>query len=642
MPLTIRTTQQEEDITHAGGEGANPVPQVQNNALRFLLRAMPRAGEVSSASSFLSSLNRSLAPFSLLGGGTPSPMSSRRYDAAADQYVPPPYLRNLRALTIHDEEYQRISYLLRASLASLTVKVLSIHSINSPQQDALFEANHVGTAVVDSWVNGVDLPEENSVHNMVHHGGRFRIMDANKGAIFSTGVIGLEPGEVPPGPQSYEFVLMRVAAGRSFVVDPSQIGQHGIPAGYDSIAIHKLAEQDPAKYLREYIVNDESRIYPLCIVHFIFDAAADRIKAVPNCEACDSRPAVLYCMQDNAKLCEVCDREMHSRSRIYEKHNRVLLNEMQTSVGLTMCKDHPTMPVQFFNPVAHIPVCIHCKMQGSHSTGELANHQLVPIQDAYQASMDDLERERQIVEERRKTIRAQLTSIDRRMAQVNLNHEKCQDHIYEIVQRAVQVLHEETQSKLSALLSDEVELQRQIEYYAWMEAFLNYQKSCINPVEFLQTFKSHSSLLAQAPSEIVDAGANVKPDIRVVGRIEIVVDDSIAVTMAPPVPSTGVSPPVAGAGGVPAPSALKPSSSFGGSSAAPRGVAQPMMVPNYGMSRPTSQGAGALGTSRSNAAPRFAGGTGPRPTNPVPMSGTLTGSGRPLAGGGAAPRNLYD
>ncbi|CUE62352.1 Hypothetical protein, putative [Bodo saltans] len=192
------------------------------------------------------------------------------------------------------------------------------------------------------------------------------------------------------------------------------------------------------------------------------------------------------------------------------------------------------MPVQFFDPVAHLPVCIHCKMSGSHSSGEYSTHQLVPIQEAYQSSMEDLERERLIVEERRKTIYAQIASIDRRMTQVNQNHEKCQDQIYEIVQRVVQVLHEETQSKLAALLSDESELRRQLEYYGWMEGFLNYQKSAINPVEFLQVFKSHSSLLAAAPSEIVDGASNVRADIRVLGRLDVVVDDTNAAVQPAP------------------------------------------------------------------------------------------------------------
>lgn len=184
------------------------------------------------------------------------------------------------------------------------------------------------------------------------------------------------------------------------------------------------------------------------------------------------------------------------------------------------------MPVQFFDPVAHIPVCVHCKMSGSHSTGDFANHPLVPIQEAYMASMKDVEYEQQIIEDRRKNIYSQLAHIERTMDQVNANHDKCQDQIYEIVQKVVQVLHEETQSKLSALLADESELKRQLEYFAWTENFLKYQQASVNPVEFLSVFKSHSSVMAQAPTEIVDGAGGVRPDIRVIGRLDVVIDDT--------------------------------------------------------------------------------------------------------------------
>jgi hypothetical protein len=460
-----------------------------------------------------------------------SPLRRRDDEDVYNQYRFAPYLRNLRQLTIHDEEYHRMAYLLRASLASLSVKIISIHAVNSPQQDAIFESNHIGTTTLDSWVNGTDLPEQNSIHNIITHGGRFRITDADKGAIFTVGNIGMDENNVPPGAAQYEFVHCRVAVGRSFVVDPAQVGAHGIPAGYDTMMIHKDDQQaaniDPATdYGREYIISDESRIYPDFVVNFVFDVAADRMKSVPSCEACESRPATLFCMQDNAKLCEICDRDIHSKSAIHARHNRVLLNEMQSSVGMTLCKEHTNMPVQFFDPIAHIPVCVHCKMSGSHSTGDFANHPLVPIQEAYMASMKDVEYEQRIIEDRRKNIYSQLAHIERTMDQVNVNHDKCQDQIYEIVQKVVQVLHEETQSKLSALLADESELKRQLEYFAWTENFLKYQQASVNPVEFLSVFKSHSSIMAQAPSEIVDAAAGVRPDIRVIGRLDVVIDDT--------------------------------------------------------------------------------------------------------------------
>jgi hypothetical protein len=446
----------------------------------------------------------------------------------ASRYVVPSYLRSLRLLTQHDDEYARIEYLLRASLRSLKARILSIHAINAPQQDAIFDANHVASTVVDAWVDSRVLPEENSIHNIIHCGGRFRITDPNRGVSFCTGTIDIDDADANGQPRNeslhYEFLLCRVATGRSFVVERSNLGKHGIPVGYDSIALHQEQAVDPTLYYREYIVNDESRIYPCFVVNCVFNPAEDRVTVVPKCEACEDLPAVVYCMQDNAKLCDRCDQQLHRGNRIAERHNRVLLNEMQTTVGMTMCKEHTSMPVQYYDPVLHVPVCIQCKMTGSHSSGENSLHQLVAITDAYQSSMDDMDRERHTVDERRQTIRTQLTSIERRMALVNQNHEKCQDQLYEIVQRAVQVLHEETQSKLSALLSDEAELRRQVDYYDWMDTFLRYQQGYTNPVDFLLTFRSHSSILAKCPSEIVDGAANVRPDLIVVGNLDIAVD----------------------------------------------------------------------------------------------------------------------
>lgn len=466
----------------------------------------------------------------------------------------PGWLRGLRLLTPHDDEFHAVQYLLRASLASLSVNLMSVHAVNSPLADANWEGSHIGTPVLDSWVNSEHLPDGNTIKDIISHGGQFQIPDPDKGAIFSAGVIPIDddPSQASAGPQRYQFLLCRIAVGRSFVVDPRQIGAHGIPSGYSSIAIHKKEDTDAiaaaaasgaaaglgtndkgeptlgtAPYFREYILNDESRIYPKYVVSFTFDPQRDRIKAVPLCESCMQRGATVYCIQDNAKLCPACDRDLHSQSQVQARHKRVLLNEMQAQIGMTMCEEHPSMPVEFYDVVSHIPVCVRCRMEGSHSAGEFARHKLVPVAEAYTKSMQDVDEERRFIEKRRQAIRMQLGSIERRMAECNENHEKCNEQLMKIVNEAVQAIQEETQSKLAALMSDDAELRRQLEFYHWLEAFLTYQRSFATPVEFLQAFKNQSAMLAKAPSEIVDNAAEVKPTMRIVGRIEIIVDDKI-------------------------------------------------------------------------------------------------------------------
>eukprot|EP00759_Apiculatamorpha_spiralis_P007552 PhF_6_TR1472/c0_g1_i1/m.2651 len=490
----------------------------------------------------------------------------------ASNFVVPSYLKNLRQLTIHDEEFARMQYLLQVSLRSVTAKILSIHSVHSPQQDALFESQNTGTVVLDSWVNSADLPEDNTVWNIVHHGGRFRITDPNKGAVFGTGLIPFNAARVrEAGPQRYEFLHCRIAVGRSFILERQNLGKHGIPAGYDSIKIlnPKTPGQDVMpdveKYYHNYVLNDETKIYPDFVVNFVFDLGIDRVlnpATPPKCESCEARPATVYCLQDDAKLCEPCDREIHNR-KISERHQRMPVREIVNTLGQTMCRDHKGVPVQFFDTVSHVPVCIHCRMTGSHSAGENYNHELVPIHEAYRSTMTDVEREARIIEERRKLVLQQLDSIEQRTAGVKKNHEQVQEQVYDIVQRVIQLLHEETQCKLAALSSDEEELRRQLEWFEWMDAFGAYCSRNFNPIDFLQMYKCHSQVLAMAPSEVVDGAATVKPDMRIVGKLELVIDDDGRPPMVDPpartIPSTPLS-----VSGPPAPPPALPRSMGGG------------------------------------------------------------------------------
>ncbi|KAK6940924.1 B-box-type zinc finger [Dillenia turbinata] len=43
------------------------------------------------------------------------------------------------------------------------------------------------------------------------------------------------------------------------------------------------------------------------------------------CDFCGERTALLYCRADSAKLCLICDREVHSTNPLFKKHTRTLL-----------------------------------------------------------------------------------------------------------------------------------------------------------------------------------------------------------------------------------------------------------------------------------------------------------------------------
>ena len=178
---------------------------------------------------------------------------------------------------------------------------------------------------------------------------------------------------------------------------------------------------------------------------------------------------------------------------------------------------------------------------------KVANWRIHCYQEMFGRTMDELEHQKKVVEERKGTIAQQLHQIDAKMNLVSQNHAHAQDKIYAVVQQVVQILHQRTQAKLNLLQSDDVELRRQMESFEWMESFLSYQKTLLetgllDPVEFLQNAQQHKLTVEEAPCEIVDSYNKVNADLKVVGDLTVLaVEDSTTGTVgsraAPPPPA---------------------------------------------------------------------------------------------------------
>lgn len=48
------------------------------------------------------------------------------------------------------------------------------------------------------------------------------------------------------------------------------------------------------------------------------------------CDVCEQNVATLLCRQDNARLCQRCDEEMHSANKVVARHIRVALHDVRT------------------------------------------------------------------------------------------------------------------------------------------------------------------------------------------------------------------------------------------------------------------------------------------------------------------------
>lgn len=279
------------------------------------------------------------------------------------------------------DEWARLEYLLQLSLRSTGARVTSIYSVAAPHLTVQFEARTAGQLVLDSWVDTRHLGDLNTLGDVCTRGFRF----PPTGMIFPTGMLVLPPGNTS---RSFEVLLCKVGVGRYMPVDENNLASRPpLPDGYQSYYLHKVEQQSGADtYYHEYLMLDPLQVLPCYVVQF--EMGPD--DTAPLCDVCNTRPAITFCAADNARLCHQCDDEAHSVNKLAARHIRVPL---QDAPAVATCGEHGTNAEYFCNTCGAI-VCVHCKMVGSHSSGEAAQHRLVPLAEAYRNARQAVQRAR--------------------------------------------------------------------------------------------------------------------------------------------------------------------------------------------------------------------------------------------------------
>jgi len=278
------------------------------------------------------------------------------------------------------DEWIRLEYLLQLSLRSTGAKVSAIFSVAAPHLTVQFEARTAGQLVLDSWVDTRHLGELNTLGDVCTRGFRF----PPTGMIFPTGSLVLPPTNAS---RNFEVLLCKVGVGRYMPIEESQlVSRPPLPEGYQSYYLHKGDQIDTPGYYHEYLVLDSLQVLPCYVVQFEMGPE----DAVPLCDVCNQKPAVVYCAADSARLCHECDESTHSSNKLAARHVRVALRD---APPVAVCPEHGTNAEYFCNTCSTV-VCVHCKMAGSHSSGEQASHRLVPLADAYKAARQSVQRVR--------------------------------------------------------------------------------------------------------------------------------------------------------------------------------------------------------------------------------------------------------
>lgn len=162
-----------------------------------------------------------------------------------------------------------------------------------------------------------------------------------------------------------------------------------------------------------------------------------------------------------------------------------------------MCPVHPSQRVEFFDPILHVPVCVHCKMVGSHATGEAATHKLVSIHVAYEEAVGASRRADPQLRQRREAIESHRASITAKLHAVRDNSAAVREEIQHAMEAAVAQLERQTEAKARALLAEEAQLQLQLTRISHAEEALARHREELGIVEFLDAWHRHAALRSE-------------------------------------------------------------------------------------------------------------------------------------------------
>ncbi|RHY00477.1 hypothetical protein DYB36_013181 [Aphanomyces astaci] len=429
------------------------------------------------------------------------------------------------------KDFQRVRYLLQASLPGFVVHDdVMIWDMKNPTLHAQYEQQTAGLLEVDSWVSVEDLGP--SMAQMYTYG--FTSMDSTQhhGMKFTTGNIVMDnPGKTG----KKQFVLCKVAAGRSLPIEREEDAAIRLPQGYHShylVQPPSSTERDP--YYHEYIVPSSHQILPQFLVRFTYSAVES--KPAPICALCEKQAASIHCPACDADLCPTCDTTVHSANKLAGRHKRSPLVTASAageppvllSLPPVPCRLHESKNVEFYCAACAIPVCVHCKMVGDHSAGDKGGHRLVSLLDAYEQSIKESAKPDPLIETRKAMIGTKLKQIRDRVMDIAANRQEVEVQVRRSMDVVLARLEEEVKAKMDLLRCEELELTRQVQQVEWADAFLASQRCQLAPVEFLAAWHLHKPLRVEQrefPVVHLASAESVKPDIQLLGRMQVVSGD---------------------------------------------------------------------------------------------------------------------
>lgn len=423
---------------------------------------------------------------------------------------------NLIPVAPHSEDFGLIEYELQLQLNAPKLKVSECYVISNPHVEASY-LNYFKTLtpsnVVDVFVPASNIDqaladiEENGIAVNPQTGFKFRVgsfeIDRTKPMIEVvrlTIALGNTLNHLQPSTQLTQ---------NQFSLDQPTSGL--LRAGYHSLCISDN---------HNYVVFNSAQIKTCNYVKFRGGSNLDQPKEEDDlCEQCGKNLATVWCKNDNAKFCDQCDEEAHNTA-IRQRHVRMTLAEARAL--MECCPYHDDTRVEYFCTVCQTPVCINCKMIGSHSKGAAASHQLIPIKQAYEEALDAASHKDPIFVKRKQEIDEKLADAEERLNQIIRNEKDVEAEIQRLANAAIERAKQLACEKALIVRSSKLELERKQQEMESLTKFLEIERKYSGPLSFLSAYDRHSMVVATMQgTEDLPSDLTVEGDLCVFGKLDV-------------------------------------------------------------------------------------------------------------------------
>lgn len=430
------------------------------------------------------------------------------------------------------EDFGRIEYELQLELNAPKLVVSECFDLSNPHVSAqflTFTKSLLPQNIVNVYITTAQLGQ--SIMEIESKGIR---VDPKRGLRFKVGTFDVNREE-----ETIEVVRLTVALGSSLnfkasdtiLTDDSPFLEEtptstSIHPGYHSLCVSNE---------HEYVIFNSAQVKASHLIRFAGgENLAEASEADDICDLCQEKKATIWCVNDSAKLCETCDRDSHSGNRILERHKRMPLSDARAL--MEFCPLHKDVRVEYYCPQCQVPVCLTCKMTGSHSKGEAASHPLISIKQAYAEAVEASEHEDPIFVRRKAAIKEKLEAADVRLKEITANVEHVENEIMRIAHAAIKRAKELAGEKALAVLSAKTELIRKEAELDALTKFIVCHKKTSGPLSFLRAFDRQSSIVGSMQGTAdLPLDLKVEGDLSVFGSLDVSPRDKpITATFTPP------------------------------------------------------------------------------------------------------------